>query len=113
MVLLVAALALVLSACYPVITVETRDPAIRPSIRVEPVTSGVVQTIRIPSPRPNGALEVVARDGSTFKIPPGHFPDPGSCRIWYPGRPPGQQPAQGACDVLDKRVPAEAYLVYG
>jgi len=25
-------------------------------------------------------------------IPPGHMPPPGKCRIWYPNRPPGQQP---------------------
>ena len=29
----------------------------------------------------------------TFKVPPGHYPPAGTYRIWYPGRPPGQQPA--------------------
>ncbi|MFC5269542.1 hypothetical protein [Adhaeribacter terreus] len=28
-----------------------------------------------------------------FKVPPGHYPPAGTYRIWYPGRPPGQQPA--------------------
>ncbi|RTQ46518.1 hypothetical protein EJV47_21435 [Hymenobacter gummosus] len=25
-------------------------------------------------------------------VPRGHYPPPGECRIWYPNRPPGQQP---------------------
>ena len=29
----------------------------------------------------------------SFKVPPGHYPPNGMYRIWYPGRPPGQQPA--------------------
>jgi hypothetical protein len=29
----------------------------------------------------------------SFKVPPGHYPPTGMYRIWYPGRPPGQQPA--------------------
>lgn len=41
-------------------------------------------------------------------IPPGHYPPPGSCRVWYPDRPPGQQPPPGPCDFA---VPAGAVLV--
>jgi hypothetical protein len=26
------------------------------------------------------------------KVPPGHYPQAGYYRIWYPGRPPGHQP---------------------
>lgn len=29
----------------------------------------------------------------SVKVPPGHYPQSGYYRIWYPGRPPGQQPA--------------------
>ena len=29
----------------------------------------------------------------SFKVPPGHYPPAGTYRIWYPGRPPGHQPA--------------------
>lgn len=28
---------------------------------------------------------------SRLGIPPGHLPAPGSCRVWLPGVPPGQQ----------------------
>ena len=109
----IVALAVMLSACYPVVTIETEGPAVETSLRVSPSRSGVLQTVHIPTPHPSGAMEVVQADGSVFRIPPGHYPPPGSCRIWFPDRSPGQQPASGDCNVLDKRVPAEAYLVYG
>lgn len=32
-------------------------------------------------------------------IPPGHMPPPGKCRIWYPDRPPEQQPPQGTVKI--------------
>ncbi|HZJ08514.1 MAG TPA: hypothetical protein VFD39_02355, partial [Trueperaceae bacterium] len=82
-------------------------------LRVRPATSGVLLIVRIPAPHPRGAMEVVEADGSVFKIPPGHYPPPGTCRIWFPERPPGQQPPPGDCSELDRQVPAGAYLVYG
>lgn len=30
-------------------------------------------------------------------IPRGHLPPPGLCRVWFDGRPPGQQPPPMAC----------------
>jgi hypothetical protein len=46
-----------------------------------------------------------------LKIPPGHLPPPGSCRIWVPGVPPGHQSAPGACSELVQRVPPGAWLL--
>ncbi|MNG04610.1 hypothetical protein D3C84_877550 [compost metagenome] len=68
-------------------------------------------------PRPEGELQVAsvepepAYDG--VEIPRGHLPPPGKCRIWFPGRPPGHQPASGSCKKLRHRVPFGAYLVHG
>jgi hypothetical protein len=45
------------------------------------------------------------------QIPPGHYPPPGSCRIWVPGLPPGQQSPPGNCADLQHRVPPGAVLV--
>lgn len=45
-------------------------------------------------------------------IPPGHLPRPGQCRIWHPGRPPGHQPPPGRCSVLERELPADAWLLY-
>jgi len=47
------------------------------------------------------------------KIPPGHLPPPGQCRIWYPDRPPGHQPRPGPCHALQYQVPPGAILVQG
>ena len=30
-------------------------------------------------------------------VPNGHMPPPGSCRVWYPDRPPGHQPPPTDC----------------
>ena len=32
-----------------------------------------------------------------YGVPDGHLPPPGQCRVWYPDRPPGQQPAPTDC----------------
>lgn len=42
-----------------------------------------------------------------LSIPPGHYPPPGECRIWYPDRPPGHQPPPGECFP----VPPGAWLI--
>lgn len=34
------------------------------------------------------------------RVPPGHMPPPGKCRLWYPGRPPGHQPRPQPCGHL-------------
>lgn len=54
-----------------------------------------------------------ARDAARrydIEIPAGHFPPPGSCRLWYPERPPGQQPPPTSCNIS---VPAGAVLIRG
>jgi len=47
------------------------------------------------------------------KIPPGHMPPPGKCRIWFPGQPPGQQSPPGDCWELERQVPPGAWLIRG
>jgi surface antigen len=46
-----------------------------------------------------------------MRIPPGHLPPPGLCRIWYPNHPPGQQPPPGDCATLSWHVPPGACLI--
>jgi hypothetical protein len=41
------------------------------------------------------------------------MPPPGKCRIWYPDRPPGQQPPPGDCYDLERHVPPGAWLIRG
>ena len=47
------------------------------------------------------------------KIPPGHMPPPGKCRIWFPGEPPGKQPPPGDCMELEQQIPPGAWLIRG
>lgn len=60
-----------------------------------------------PPPEEHGPSTAV-----TLGIPPGHLPPPGQCRIWVPGRPPGQQRRAGPCARLEREVPHGAWLVY-
>src|SRR5262245_19190552 len=47
------------------------------------------------SDRQPGELVTLRGSGSvpqvSIRIPPGHVPDAGQCRIWIPGVPPGRQ----------------------
>jgi hypothetical protein len=67
----------------------------------------------LPSQRPNTGVWVERPSRTSFHIPPGHYPPPGTCRVWFPDRPPGRQSPPGDCGVLERQVPAGAYLVYG
>jgi hypothetical protein len=65
-------------------------------------------------PDPGPPAEVSGPPGkvaSTLRIPPGHLPPVGQCRIWKPGAPPGHQGRSGDCDALSARVPPGAWLI--
>jgi hypothetical protein len=53
-----------------------------------------------------------AHGARSVRVPPGHYPPPGQCRIWHPGRPPGHQPPPARCDQLRGRVPYGAFILY-
>ena len=48
----------------------------------------------------------------TLRVPRGHYPPAGACRLWYVGRPPGHQPAPVRCDRLYGRAPRGAFILY-
>ena len=70
----------------------------------------IVSRVPLPGPEKRGEKE---RELSlnALRIPKGHLPPPGSCRIWYPGRPPGHQPPPFKCGVGRLSIPLGAYLV--
>jgi hypothetical protein len=47
------------------------------------------------------------------RVPPGHMPPPGYCRLWYPGVPPGHQPRPERCERLfrARHLPPGAVIV--
>jgi hypothetical protein len=49
---------------------------------------------------------------SDLRVPPGHYPPPGQCRVWYTGRPPGKQPPPARCETLVANVPRGAFVLY-
>ena len=47
-------------------------------------------------------------------VPRGHYPPPGECRVWYPNRPPGQQPPPTSCDrLVGVRLDPGAFILHG
>jgi hypothetical protein len=86
-----------------------RTGGIDPARRV-PSTGGVLGTIL------GGRDTIVqSRSGkrSSDRIPPGHLPPAGMCRIWIDGVPPGQQPAPTDCQTAVATKPANARVIWG
>jgi hypothetical protein len=48
---------------------------------------------------------------SALNIPKGHLPPPGECKIWFPGRPPGQQPPPTSCVSAIRNAPLGAWVI--
>jgi hypothetical protein len=54
-----------------------------------------------------------SRDRGPDKVPPGHRPPPGMCRIWIDGVPPGQQPEPTDCATAVRERPAGSRVIFG
>lgn len=53
---------------------------------------------------------------SASRVPPGHLPPAGLCRVWYDGVPPGRQPAPTHCDAAERQAARGgrgASVIYG
>jgi hypothetical protein len=110
---LIAIVALALAACAPGADLEVRvGVGASATVEITPVLRAGILVISIPAQRPGDGVAVRA-DGRTFRIPPGHYPPPGQCRIWNPNRPPGLQSPPGPCERLERQVPRGSYLVVG
>ncbi|HEX6089599.1 MAG TPA: hypothetical protein VFZ13_05520 [Gemmatimonadales bacterium] len=58
-------------------------------------------------------LAAQGRGNGVDKVPPGHMPPPGMCRIWIDDVPPGRQPKPTDCTTARRRVPDNARVIYG
>jgi hypothetical protein len=64
----------------------------------------------IVQPAPPPPAQIVVVEPRRIHVPPGHYPPPGFCRLWYPGRPPGHQPPAMACSQVTGRP--GAFVLY-
>jgi hypothetical protein len=80
-------------------------------IQPEPIIIGKPNSDKVEKHRNHRSHQRDAKKG--VRIPPGHMPPRGACRIWYDHRPPGHQPPPGNCRVLRRQVPYNAVLVWG
>jgi hypothetical protein len=60
-------------------------------------------------------VDVRTGDRRSSKIPPGHLPPRGMCRVWIEGVPPGHQPPVEGCTEAQIRASgtANARVIYG
>ena len=70
-------------------------------------TGGILGRVIFPKTRGASPRQLVG-------VPKGHYPPPGSCRVWYPNRPPGHQPPPTRCDNLyGLRLEQGAFILHG
>lgn len=48
---------------------------------------------------------------SALRIPKGHLPPPGECKVWLPGKPPGHQPPPQSCASAIRSAPLGAWVI--
>lgn len=48
-----------------------------------------------------------------IRVPPGHMPPPGYCRLWYPGVPPGHQPPPAPCGRVFRAYAHDGAVIVG
>ncbi|HEU4996125.1 MAG TPA: hypothetical protein VFT29_15015 [Gemmatimonadaceae bacterium] len=59
-----------------------------------------------------GSGTVLSQRG-TSRVPPGHLPPRGMCRVWIDGVPPGQQPPVTDCATAQRNRVANSRVIYG
>jgi hypothetical protein len=77
-------------------------------------TGRTIQTTPVPTGAKAATSNPRASTAARLGIPPGHLPEPGNCRVWVPGKAPGQQKtnAEGDCSWVATQVPAGGWLVW-
>lgn len=63
--------------------------------------------------RTTGDIFGTARTTGHDRIPPGHLPPAGMCRVWIDGVPPGHQPPVTDCGTAQMQRTANSRVIYG
>lgn len=72
-------------------------------------------SMRTLPPGPGERTVVVSKgdvERRSLRVPPGHYPPVGQCRVWFPGQPPGKQPKAGSCIGIGRVAPAGSWILY-
>lgn len=76
------------------------------------LTATACSSISTTSTRPAPAVHRASTGAaSVAHIPPGHYPAPGTCRIWLPGEAPGHQPKPRSCAGIERAAPAGSWIL--
>jgi hypothetical protein len=78
-------------------------------VRQVPSTGGILGTIL----GRDGTVQSRGETRNSDRIPPGHLPPAGMCRIWIDDVPPGHQPAPTDCQTAVATKPANARVIWG
>ena len=76
------------------------------------VLTGCVPVVRHTPPPSRVIVIDHDEDRGRLRVPPGHYPRVGECRLWFPGRPPGQQPRSQGCRGIERIAPAGSWILY-
>ena len=92
--------------------IVTRDSTIRE--RVEAVRRRAEASRRTDGATARSRVEAgEANRRGPHKIPRGHLPPEGMCRVWIDGVPPGRQPAVTDCVTAERNRTANSRVIYG
>lgn len=78
----------------------------------EPVVIETGKDVVVIHKRTGAVPRNAQRPKETIKVPRGHMPPKGMCRMWYHDRPPGHQPPAVSCRQI-RRVPSNARVIRG
>ena len=96
----VAAFALVVGALPAAAQIVVRDPS--PNTRRDRTPTTVEDILR-------GS----ASTGAESRVPPGHLPPRGLCRVWIEGVAPGHQPPVTDCATAERNRTYNSRVIYG
>jgi hypothetical protein len=61
----------------------------------------------------SGFLRSGRSERGSSRVPPGHLPPRGLCRVWIDGVPPGQQPPVTDCTTAERTRTVNSRVIYG